>query len=460
VHELSKATVSEAQYKSVRGVVAEILRKVDVRKAYAEVLLDHALQSTSLFPRDRALATELLYGTLRWRMRLDAHLRPYIRRPLKTVDPHIRNLLRLTLYQLLFMERIPAYAAVNEAVELAKVHAGEKAGGFVNGVLRSILREKPQLPKPDPKELSALAEYWSHPEWLIRHWIDYIGTQQIEALLQANNQAAPLVLRAALMTGTREVLLNSLQSEGVGVSPTHWSPQGVAVPTGTAIRGLPGFAEGLFQVQAEASQLVAYLLAPRAGERVLDACAGLGGKTTHMAELMNDQGEIVAADISEKNLKKLAESVARLGLKSIRPFQADVSEPLLPPINQLYDRILVDAPCSGLGTLRSHPEIKWNRTQTDIKRLVHLQKRILAQTASYVKTGGVLVYATCTLSQEENEYLVANFLAEHKQFAVDDAASYLPEAAKKMVRGSYFLALPHVHNTDGFFAARMRRVSI
>jgi 16S rRNA (cytosine967-C5)-methyltransferase len=459
VHELSKAIVSEAHYKHLRGIVAEILRKVDARKAYADVLLDHALQSGTLSRRDRALATELLYGTLRWRKRLDAHIRSYIPRPLKAVDPFIRNLLRMSFYQLLFMDRIPAYAVVNEAVELAKRHGGNKTSGFVNAVVRALSRERRQLPKPELTELSAFADYWSHPEWLVRDWVDYFGAEQTEALLQANNRPAPLVLRAALMRGTREALLNLLHGKGIEAQPTPWSPQGIAVPTGSAIRELPGFQEGLFQIQGEASQLVAYLLSPRAGERILDACAGLGGKTTHIAELMNDQGEIVAIDISEKKLKKLAESVVRLGLSSIRQFQADAGEPLVAAIDQLYDRILVDAPCSGLGTLRSHPEIKWNRTQNDIKRLVRVQKRILAQTASYVKPSGVLVYATCTLSRAENEAIVASFLADQKQFALDDAASYLPEGAKKMVRGSYFLSLPHLHNTHGFFAARMRRAS-
>jgi 16S rRNA (cytosine967-C5)-methyltransferase len=460
-YELAKATVSEPEVKSVRRLVTEILLKVDTRKAYADILLDRALQSMRVSPRDRALTAELLYGTLRWRKRLDAHLRPYMRRPFKDNDPFIRNLLRLTLYQLLFLQRIPAYAAVNDAVELAKAHSGEKTGGFTNGVLRNFLREKRQLPKPDPKKLSisAFAEYWSHPEWLIHRWIDYLGAEQVEALLQANNEAAPLVLRAHLMRGTREALLKVLESEGIEASPTHWSPQGLTVQTGGAIPAIPGFHEGLFQVQGEASQLTSHLLAPKAGERILDACAAPGGKTTHIAELMNDEGEIIAADISEKGLAKVAENIGRLGLKSIQTFQADVSEALVAPINQPYDRVLVDAPCSGLGTLRSHPEIKWNRTQSDIMRLAHLQKRILAQTGSYVKPGGVLVYSTCTLSREENENVVASFLADHNEFALDAAADYLPESAKKMVRGSYFLALPHVHNTDGFFAARMRRTA-
>ncbi|MGH7824622.1 MAG: 16S rRNA (cytosine(967)-C(5))-methyltransferase RsmB [Candidatus Binatia bacterium] len=445
---------------NVRSLAADILRKVDTRKAYADVLLDNTLKSRSFSPRDRALLTELLYGTLRWRGRLDRQLGEYISRPLKETEPFIRNLLRLTLYQLLFLHKIPAYAAVNDAVDLAKAYAGRKAGGFVNGVLRAYLREKRELRKPGPKQSSTsdLAEYWSHPEWLVKQWLEYFGAEQVEALMEANNDPAPLTLRANLTRATRETLLSLLRSAGVEASPTRWSPQGITVQPGFPVRELPGFQEGRFQVQGEASQLVSYLVAPKPGERILDACAAPGGKTTHMAELMNDAGEIIAADISAKSLKKMAANVERLGLKSIRTFQADLTEQLFEPFNRPYGRILVDAPCSGLGTLRSHPETKWNRGKSAIKRLSQLQKRILVQTAGYVRPGGVLVYSTCTLSKEENENVVESFLADHKEFVLNGAAGYLPETAREMVRGSYFLSLPHLHNTDGFFAARMTRL--
>jgi 16S rRNA (cytosine967-C5)-methyltransferase len=214
----------------------------------------------------------------------------------------------------------------------------------------------------------------------------------------------------------------------------------------------------LFQVQGEASQLVSYLLSPQRGERILDACAAPGGKTTHIAELMTDTGEVIALDKSEKGIDKIRENAARLGLSSLRAAKADIRHPLPAEFRSPYDRILVDAPCSALGTLRSHPEIKWHRNETDIKRLGHLQKQIIDQVAHYLKPGGVLVYSTCTLTKEENEDIVEDFLEHHEEFVLDDAAGYLSEKASSLIRGGYYMALPHRHNTDGFFASRMRKV--
>jgi 16S rRNA (cytosine967-C5)-methyltransferase len=214
----------------------------------------------------------------------------------------------------------------------------------------------------------------------------------------------------------------------------------------------------LFQVQGEASQLVSYLLSPQKGERILDACAAPGGKTTHVAELMADTGEVIALDKSEKGIDKIRENAARLGLTSPRAAKADIRHPLPAEFRSSYDRILVDAPCSALGTLRSHPEIKWHRNESDIKRLAHLQKHIIDQVVHYLKPGGVLVYSTCTLTKDENENVVEDFLEDHKEFVLEDAAVYLSGRANFLGRGSYYMALPHRHNTDGFFAARMGKV--
>jgi 16S rRNA (cytosine967-C5)-methyltransferase len=440
--------------------VADILVKVETRKAYADVLLDQTLKAKSLSSPDRALLTELTYGTLRWRGRLDAHLAPLLRRPLEKTDPFLKNLLRLSLYQFIFLDRIPDYAAVNEAVELTKSRAGGKAGGFVNGVLRNFLREAKQVAKPDLKEspINAVAEYWSHPDWLVEKWLRYFSTTETEALLQANNQEAPLVLRTNLRHGTREGLLELFQSRNIQASPAPWSPQGITVQSKGRVENLPGFHEGNFQVQGEASQLVAYLLDPQPGERILDACAAPGGKTTQIAELMDDRGVVVATDVSAKGLKRLQENAIRLRLESIRAFQADLSKPLSRSLSQPFDRILIDAPCSGFGTLRSHPEIKWNRGEADIKRLSELQEKILVNAASNLKPGGVLVYSTCTLIDNENERVVKTFLQQQKEFVLDGATAYLPQPARSLVRDNYFMALPHKHNTDGFFAARMRKL--
>jgi 16S rRNA (cytosine967-C5)-methyltransferase len=453
------STFEPEQKQTVRQMATDILSKVDGRNAYADALLDSRLKSTALDDRDRALLTELIYGTLRWRGRLDAHLRPWIRRSLSQTDPFLRNLLRLSVYQLIFLDRIPDYAAVNEAVELAKTHAGGSAAGFLNGVLRNILRgtKEPAQPAIGNDAIEEIAEYWSHPEWLVKRWLEYFGNEEAEALLKINNGEAPLILRVNSIRGPRVALLDLFRSQDVKASPSPWSPDGIIIQSRVRVDQLPGFEDGSFQVQGEASQIVTYLLDPKPGERILDACAAPGGKATHIAERVGDRGQIVAIDISSRGIKRIEQNARRLGLVSIQPLCADASRALSTPLDQPYDRILVDAPCSGFGTLRSHPEIKWNRNESDIKRLSQLQKKILLCAASYLKKGGVLVYSTCTLIEDENEKVVEDFLNQHSEFVLEDTAGYLPDEAKSMTRGHYFLASPHRHNTDGFFAARMRK---
>jgi 16S rRNA (cytosine967-C5)-methyltransferase len=461
---LLKVSISELDntHDNVRELAAYILARIELGKAYADILLDRTLRSVRLSRRDSALLSELTYGTLRWRGRIDGQLRALMRRPLESAHPFIRNLLRMALYQTDFLDRIPDYAAVNAAVDLAKIHRGEHAGRFVNAVLRRHLREKENSlsikPAPESAGLSDISVYWSHPQWLVQQWSDYLGFGELPALLQANNEEPALVLRVNLLRTTKENLLELLHREGVQASPTSWSPQGISISSSPPVDQLPGFQEGLFQVQGEASQLVGYLVAPHAGERILDACAAPGGKATHLAELTGNLGEIVGTDISKAGLEKLAENARRLGLDSIRTLVADARKGSS-GLGNLYDRILIDAPCSGLGTLRAHPEIKWNRTQTDIQRLSRLQRAILARCADQLKPGGVLVYSTCTLTAAENELVVQHFLDNCGKFVLEDAAIYLPAAAKKMVRNGYFMAWPHRHGTDGFFAARLKKVA-
>ena len=407
----------QAREPSVRKTATEILLKVDVRRAYGDVLLHHAQDGAALDDRDRRLLTELVYGTLRWRGRLDAELKTLTRRPLEKTDPFLRNLLRLSLYQLRFLDKIPAYAIINEAVALAKARERARAGGFVNAVLRSALRDKWELPAPDPKpaSLAAFAEYWSHPVWLVKKWLEMFGAEETTALLKASNQPAPLILRANALKGTSEELFNLFRRHGIEAAPAPWSPQGIILQSRSLVGQLPGFDSGHFQVQGEASQLVAFLLGPQPGERVLDACAAPGGKTTHIAELMGDIGEVTATDISTTGLKKIAENAGRLGLRSIKTMAADFDKPFQQRAREPYDRVLVDAPCSGLGTLRSHPEIKWQRSEKDIARLAQLQRRLLTRAASLLRPRGTLVYSTCTLTREENENVIEDFLANHQR---------------------------------------------
>jgi 16S rRNA (cytosine967-C5)-methyltransferase len=451
---------AEEKQKSVRRLASEILLRVDTRKAYADILLDHALNRSGLDTRDQALLTEVVYGTLRWRGTIDARLSLHMGRPLSEADPLLRNLLRATLYQIIFLDKIPAYAAVNEAVEIAKSR-GAKAAGFVNAVLRSFLRHDSQTAEAAPRDQApdALAEEFSHPRWLVKLWLADFGADGAKSLMRANNERAPLAVRANSLIGAREALLELFRTAGVDAEPTRWSPQGILILSGPPVRELPGFSEGFFQVQGEASQLVTYLLDPRPGERILDACAAPGGKSTHIAEMMRDEGEVIALDASATGLDRIRENAARLQLKCVHAVRGDASRKLDPSLDALYDRILVDAPCSGLGTLRSHPEIKWRLGESDIRRLCKLQSKILGNVAAHLKPGGALVYSTCTLTRAENDRTVDGFLRAHTEFELEDVARYLPQEARHMARARYFQAVPHRDGTDGFFAARMRKVS-
>lgn len=446
-------------WESVRTLATGILAEVDTKKAFADVMLDEALKRGSLSVRDQALLMEITYGTLRWRGRIDFYLQALTKRSLDKTDSFVRNLLRMSVYQLAFLDRVPDYAAVDEAVSIAKSHAGARIAGFVNGVLRSFLRiDKEFAPHPVRKNsAAALADYWSHPKWLIEDWMEYLPGD-ITALLEANNRQAPLVLRTNQRRTSRESLLEILKNSGADAAFTDWSPEGIIVHGQSRVDQLPGFGEGLFQVQGESSQLIAYLLDPQPGETILDACAAPGGKVTHIAELMQDIGQVIATDVSPKGIDKINENKERLGHGSIRAVQANMACDLDEICQDGYDRILVDAPCSGLGTLRSHPEIKWNRTRSDVVRLQKLQRKLLAQMVTRLKPQGVLVYSTCTLTHAENENVVEAFLRQHREFVLEDAAHHLPGQAKGLTRGKYFMTLPHRHNTDGFFAARMRKV--
>jgi 16S rRNA (cytosine967-C5)-methyltransferase len=421
VHESKKVSAFKTRRKEkARDLALDILVKVDQRRSYADTLLDSALDEVNLERRDRALLTEMVYGTLRWRGRIDWVAEQFLSQPLSRMQPRLRNILRLTLYQVLFLSKVPGYAAVNEGVVLAKRSAGPRGGAL---------------------------------------WQDYLPGEDIAGLLAANNREAFVTLRVNSMRADRNGLLEKLRAEAVTAVPSQWSPQGIKVRAASAVERLPGFPEGLFQIQGEASQIVGSLLDPQPHEIVLDACAAPGGKTTHLAELMTDQGEVVAMDVSDRGLEKLKENVRRLGLASVRVFHADVTQGLPPGCPQTYDRILVDAPCSGLGTLRAHPEAKWQRKSLDIKRLAELQSRILQSVVRYLKPEGILVYATCTLTMNENESVVKEFLEREKGMILEDAGSVLPEDAKTMTWGKFFLALPHKHDTDGFFAARMRKAA-
>jgi 16S rRNA (cytosine967-C5)-methyltransferase len=441
---------------AARALALGVLIRVEKDSAHADVSLAAALAASGLPTRDRALASRLVYGTLAWQGRLDWQLAHLSKRDPATLDPHVRMALRLGLYQIALLDRVPDHAAVATSVELTKRHV-PAASGLVNAVLRRATRERTLLPLPDPAAdpMAHLAIALSHPRWLVERWQARFGPRALRDLLAADNEAAPTVLRAR--PGDRDALVARLTTAGVPCAPGRFGPDAVRAQVADP-HGLPGWADGAFSVQGEASQLVARLLDPQPGMRVLDACAAPGGKTTYAAELMGDRGLIVALDHRRRGARAIAGNARRLGLRSIAALVLDARAAGSAFPHGSFDRILVDAPCSGLGTLRAHPEIRWRRQPADLVRLAMHQRRILEAVTPLLKPNGVIVYATCTLTEEENEGVVRAWLAAYPELVREGAEAYLPDSARGLVDDVGALCtLPHRDDLDGFFAVRARR---
>ena len=428
-----------------------ILREAE-RGSHADRLLDQA--RANFDGRDSAFILELTYGVLRNRSRIDWLLDRFSKQPVSSTDDWTRNILRIGAYQLLFLDRVPASAAVNTSTELAK-HYGKKHG-YVNGLLRALERKKNDLPLPnDADAAKRVSLLHSYPEWIVRRWIARIGVDRTEEVLRQNNDDAPLIIRANSLKGTADDLIALLTSQGATARKSSFSPAGVEVISSPGITSLESFREGWFMMQDEAAQLVTVLLDPKPGESVLDACAAPGGKATYLAELMGNTGEIVALESDKKRIGRIRENSNRLGITIVRPKTGDAAKYSEGP----FDRILIDAPCSGLGVLRRHPDGRWTKTEQSMRDRPALQKKILANCAKLLKPGGVLVYATCTTEPEENEDVVNAFVAASGgEFRLDDPRHYLPGPAAALVGpDGFFRTFPDAPSMDGFFAARMVR---
>ena len=442
--------VSPARVEALR-----ILCRVEEDQAFADLALEAALERAKLPARDRALTTEIVYGTLRWQRRLDWILAPHSRRRLDRLDPWVRNLLRLTAYQLQFLSKVPAYAAVNDAVGLAKRRAHGEAAPFINAVLRSLTRSGGTLPPFLDDPVEATATRLAFPSWLARRWASRLGLDEAERLMTALDERPEVTIRANLLKCTRAQLAQRLvKEEEVACSATTFAPEGLALEQpGPAFR-FKAFKEGWFTVQDEASILVGHLLAPKLGETVADVCAAPGTKTTHLAALMQNSGKVVAMDPNAARLKLVAQSAVRLGI-TIVECHGGSAEALAPRFKDRFDRVLVDAPCSNLGVLRRNPDVKWRRTEADLPRLAERQRAILDAAASMCRPGGTLVYATCSLEPEENEGIVLPFLEAHPEWRLDlpaEAEFPIPFEPPGVLR-----CLPHKHGTDGFTAFRLKR---
>jgi len=358
---------------------------------------------------------------------------------------------------------VPVSAAVNETVKLAKVLA-PRSSGLINAVLRRADRERAEIRYPDrqAEPVSFLAARHSHPSWIIGEWIDQLGFDEAEALARAMSEPPPLTLRTNTLRISRDELQARLASAGITAVPARFSPDGLNVTTRIPLAGLPEFQEGLCTIQDESSQMADIFLAPRPGERVLDVCAAPGGKTTHLAQLMENRGAILASDSAPRKLALIEESVRRLGITIITTVTLDATIPLTEVPSQMmegkrFDRVLVDAPCSGLGVLRRNPDGKWWKTPADIMELAGRQKAILGNSADLLKDGGTLLYATCSTTREENEEVITDFLSKRPEFVLEDLRRHFPGLADLFTETGCFRSWPHRHGMDGFFAAKLRK---
>lgn len=437
-----------------RRAAFDILYRVESEAAFASVLL---AAQTALSREDHALAQELTLGVLRHRKTLDAWAQQYTRRPLAKLDLPVLLALRLGLYQLRYLTRIPPSAAVNESVNLVKLARKASAAPLVNAALRAALRNPNDNPTAGAEdELERLAIEVSHPRWLLARWQRAFGEDQARQLAAANNQTPPVAFRVNTRRTTREEIINALSKEGVSVEASKIADGALVITRGAAAL-LTRFVEaGLVYVQDEASQLVALLLDAKSEHRILDLCAAPGSKTSQLGVLTEDRAHIIAGDLHAQRLATLAMNCQRLGLCSVDVVAFDATAPLpflesAPP----FDRVLVDAPCTGTGTLRRHPEIKWRLEATDIGRLAEVQAALIARAARALAVGGRLVYSTCSVEREENEDVVEGFLGSHAGFHLVPANA----PAHCLTSEGFARTFPHRHNTDGFFAAVLEKVS-
>ena len=445
---------------AARETAVRILYEVQDGGAYANVALAQALRRTALTDQDRRFLTELVYGAVKAGDTLDWILRRYTTRPVKKLQPMIRAILRLGIYQLFYLDRVPDSAVCNTSVELAKKMGLRSLAGLVNGVLRTAVREPEWAAFPTGKghATEGLALASQHPEWLVRCWVRAFGFSAAEHLCAFDNEEPPLSVRTNTLRTNREELLQRLRAAGAEAAASVWAPEGVIITRHGALDSLAPLAEGLCQVQDESSMLVAHVAAPRRGTVVIDCCAAPGGKTTHLAALMGDTGRIIACDIYEHKLARIRENADRLGIRSIEAKLLDARE-IGARYTEAADCVLVDAPCSGLGVLRRKPDARWRKTAAEIAALPALQLAILESAARAVKRGGTLVYSTCTIELAENQEVVSAFLSAHPEFSLDTTGTYLPEGAGKAAHGDAKMVqlMPHIDGTDGFFIARMKK---
>lgn len=456
---LPLSSVSTSTSDNARTVAWRALQGITREGAYTDIALDRVLRRSSLGGVDRAFVSELVYGVVRRQRTLDALIDALGKKKAARQPEDLRLILHLGLYQLRYLDSVPPAAAVNTSVELAKATGWGKLSGVVNGILRQYLRlsgDRDPLPLPEDP-VSRLGVLYSFPDWIVQSWCDRFGMALTEELCAWFNRPPTLHLRINPLRATRDGVRQAMAAIGKETTLIAHLPQALQHSGGSgAVSALPGYDAGWWSIQDGSAQLVSHLLAPRPGETIIDACAAPGGKTTHIAELMGDEGKIWALDRSANRLRRVSDNAERLRLNSIETRAGDIRQ-----MQQQWqgDRVLVDAPCSGLGTLHKRPDLRWRQTPENAEALARLQQELLAAAATWVKPGGVLVYATCTLNLRENESVVREFLAHHWGWQLCPPVAQ-SQAAPFATPEGWIKIVPSQQQMDGFFMAKLSREGV
>ncbi|UJL47892.1 16S rRNA (cytosine(967)-C(5))-methyltransferase RsmB [Virgibacillus sp. NKC19-16] len=443
----------------LRMTILDLLLRVEKDNGFSHLLIDHELKSGKIEPQDERLLTEIFYGTIQRKFTLDYYLESFVDSK-KKLEPWVRVLLRMSVYQMSFLDRIPDHAIIHEAVEIAKQRGHKGIASFVNGVLRNIQRKGVPDTASIANDTKKLAVETSHPEWMVERWTSFYGYQTTREMCEANLTRKYSSVRIQPLRITRDEAMKILNDQGFQTRPSMFSGQGIIIDEGNILK-TDLFKEGYITVQDQSSMLVAEMLNASSGMHVLDGCSAPGGKATHIAEIMQDQGMIHAYDLHQKKVKQIDKRASELKLSIIDAKTGDARKLQAEHEKETFDRILIDAPCSGLGVIRGKPEIKYDKQEVDISRLATIQLNILESVSPLLKKRGILIYSTCTVDVEENQDVVSKFLKRNTDYIIDtDFFEELPED----VQGSqgiteYGLQLfPQTFQTDGFFITRLKKV--
>lgn len=449
----------------VRELALKILYEVDEKDAYSNIVLDDMLKKAKkssngnemvgIDQRDVGFISEIVYGTISWRLTIDGIIKKYSNIKLKKISPWILNILRLSIYQILFLDRVPKSAAVNEGVNLAKRYGHKASSNFVNAILRKVNKKDYEDFFKIQNDVDRISMTTSMPVWLVEKLLQQNDVKTVEKICQASNSKPSLYIRVNTLKTDKQTLINELEKEEIKVEEAELEDF-LRISGSRSIDSLKSFQKGMFTVQDEAAGLIPIIVNPKPNEKVLDACSSPGGKTTYMAQLMSNQGEITAWDLHEHRVKLVAKAAERLGITIIETETKDATIYEEKYLNY-FDKILLDVPCLGIGVLKRKPDIKWKRKQEDIAEITKIQMEILQNCQKYLKKGGTLVYSTCSILKEENEEVISHFIENNKDFEIEKMNLDETNFFKKFVEKEKFLQVYQNEKTDGFFICKLRK---